>query len=734
MPLPALDKVSSSGSLERSRLSPPLPWRNAHWAALAAALALVLAAASAMDLRLAAGLAILLGIGAAVSARPSNLLWILAASIFLETLTVGGFTISRIIAPVALLVVVVELLRGRAALSGAAPLAWVAAYALWALASGIWTVSTDGTIFLLSSLAIALVYMLAFAVLLRTQEELEQTLLVLAFASLLIGLLAVAVYFDELGGFGETLQGGRAQGGVGDPDFFAAYQLVTLPLVLVMVGRVSQPWLQLTLAGTAIVILGSVITSLSRGAFIALLFLILLLFAWPARTLFGSRRNKAVVLIVMALGSGVVASRALPELVARITSIVSPADQEEARGSGRLDVWLAARRSIDERPLLGLGYGGFQRSSNELILRTPGIDPRVYKPREAERGLETHNAYLGTTADLGLVGLVLYLGLLISTVLFLRRTAKEAQEAGQPFIGRVANALVLGLVAWMITSFFLSTETSRAFFIVLGIGLALPRLARAREGEDSDEPPKKLDEIIPPRLRIGSLERLAMGRQPRYAGAANLRARAAASTSPATTPPALPGAPTRVGPPTQSTPAPVPARRPARGRNLLPAVVLVGAIVGASAGYVGGTSEHEGSRSGSGSPSPSPAVLPSTQLTEVRTTELAIDVLGTERAQGRRRLAAARTGAGQARAARRLARAHESAARTIAGAPGRRSRRALRVIAALDSTASHYLRLAAASADGDRRTFDAARRLLARDEVELAAAMLGLTGGGVPSR
>jgi hypothetical protein len=40
----------------------------------------------------------------------------------------------------------------------------------------------------------------------------------------------------------------------------------------------------------------------------------------------------------------------------------------------------------------------------------------------------------------------------------------------------VANALVVGLVAWAISAAFIETETARPFWILLGISLALPKV------------------------------------------------------------------------------------------------------------------------------------------------------------------------------------------------------------------------------------------------------------------
>jgi O-antigen ligase len=87
-----------------------------------------------------------------------------------------------------------------------------------------------------------------------------------------------------------------------------------------------------------------------------------------------------------------------------------------------------------------------------------------------------HNSFLEAWAELGIFGLVLYVGMLASTVLALLRTAARAGRIGADFVRRVAYALALGLTTWFITSFFLSTETSRGLWIVMGLALALPKL------------------------------------------------------------------------------------------------------------------------------------------------------------------------------------------------------------------------------------------------------------------
>jgi O-antigen ligase len=454
------------------------------WAAVGAIGALIIAAAASFSLTAALTATVAFASIVAVSARPATLLLILVASIFMELVRVEGTTISRVIAPIALLVVLVQLIRGRASIRPAPPLYWATAYGLWALASGLWTTNVAGTVFLLSSLSIAVVYMLSFASLLETRKDLERVVWAVAISSLLFGVLAFEPIWEAFD-FGQVVQEGRAQGGVGDPNFFAATQLVALPLVIVLAGHVEKRWLQLGLYGTAVVIIASILTSLSRGGLIGLAVFLILFAILPFHVLFRTRRNKAVALLVVVLGVAAMSVRYSSDLTELVQTTLSPADPGARSGSGRIYLWLAARTAIEEDPWLGLGYGAFKPASNELLLDTPGVDLNRYALIEG--GQPAHSTYLGSFADLGIVGFVLYLGLLISTGRTLRRAAMRGRKAGAFFAGSVAGALLLGLVTWAVISVFLSAETARAFWIILGITLALHRLISSESDSEKSE-------------------------------------------------------------------------------------------------------------------------------------------------------------------------------------------------------------------------------------------------------
>lgn len=435
-------------------------------AGLAAGLLGVVAAHSAQGAVLAVlGLAVLV----LVAFRPLAVLGVLVATIGLESLSAGSVAVSRVIAPIALVVVVSRWQAEGPFRLPTLPTTWVVAYVVWALASGLWTDTGAGTATKLTSLAVALLYMVSFARLVNHARMLRRGLFVVALIAVFTGLATIGTFVG--GG-----AGARGSGLVGDPNFFAAIQTVALPLVLVLASEVRARGWQLACYAGVLVIVASVVASLSRGGLLALGVVLLLVVALPSGAIFASRRQRAVVGLTIAATLTIALVVAAGQLLPRLSGPTLE------NGSGRQALWLAAGTARHEHPLLGLGYGAFPARSIDLMNTTPGVDFSVYVPPPG--GEQAHSAYLSTAAELGWPGLVLYGGVLVSTGLALRRASVVARRRGRAFVSRISNATLLSLVGWSIASIFLSTEVSRPLWAIVGLSIALTRLATSA---DSDE-------------------------------------------------------------------------------------------------------------------------------------------------------------------------------------------------------------------------------------------------------
>lgn len=444
----------------------------------AAAAAALVGAAVAFDVQLALGVTIAFGVMLAIAREFRAVLYLLVVSLFAEIVSLNGIPISRVVAPITLVLLLVLAVRGRLSLAWSTPARWIVGYTIWALASGLWSVDLAGTRFLLGSLAIALIYLAAFAALVDSKRQLRNVLLVIAVAAFVTGVIALVAFVLGTPG---ALQLGRTEGGAGDPNFFALYELMALPLVFVLASTTPSRAQRIFLTLTAIVIVGAVVSTVSRGGLLTLAVLLLLLLVLPARrTVFRSGSQKAVIVALVAVSLLATVALGSASVLPRIESVFSSGTSaglgSESRGNGRLNIWLGAATAVKERPLYGLGYGSFQSSLNDLLLRTPGVDLTTYELRP--NGQPAHSAYFGTAAELGIPGLLLLLGVIASAFMSVRRAAARARELGEEFLARVSTALAFSLGGWVVASVFLSSETSRMLWIVLGLILALPRLLR----------------------------------------------------------------------------------------------------------------------------------------------------------------------------------------------------------------------------------------------------------------
>jgi putative inorganic carbon (hco3(-)) transporter len=400
--------------------------------------------------------------------RPSLIPHILIVTIAAAAVTVGGVTVGRLAAPLALVAVISQLFIAPLRLrEDRLTLTLVAGYALLAVTSIAWTASLGTTLDTLASLAISLAYMAAFATLVRSRRDLRMLIWTMLAASVILGLLWITQFANGVD---------RRFNKAGDPNFFAAFQVIVLPVAVVLASRQPSLIRRLLLYLAMAIIADSVISTLSRGGFITLAVVICLVMLLPSRAFFPSRREKLGFFVAAAVGLALLLPLAWGSLAHRFQE----GFQQSHVAGARSDLWLAALHGYESHPLTGLGYGAFQASSFQLLRSTPGVNLAAHL-RFRNGGEFVHNAYLGSLAELGPLGLALFVGILVVTARSLRRTARRAKVLGDPFTRSVANGLLVGLTAFSISSFLLSTETSRVLWLIVGLSLALPRIISTRE-------------------------------------------------------------------------------------------------------------------------------------------------------------------------------------------------------------------------------------------------------------
>jgi O-antigen ligase len=240
----------------------------------------------------------------------------------------------------------------------------------------------------------------------------------------------------------------RAAGPFGEANFFALSLATLVPMALYLLVK-QGPTRLLGFAGGAALAAGLMATG-SRGGLLA----------------------GTVAAIVFAIVSGVGRLRVASVAVVLVGAALLPIFSEQASGAsersieGRQTENAVAAAMFLDRPLTGVGPGQYNPLYRDYARRV-GNDPRPLR--------DPHSLLLELAAELGLAGLIGWLGALAVVVAYARRTRVWATLLGR--------ALVVSTFAYLVASLFLHGERLRLLFILVALLMALGSAIRASREE-----------------------------------------------------------------------------------------------------------------------------------------------------------------------------------------------------------------------------------------------------------
>lgn len=270
----------------------------------------------------------------------------------------------------------------------------------------------------------------------------------------------------------------RLESGAGNANVTAAISIagMTLALGAALAFR-DAPLLRIALVGIAALCLGAALLTGSRSGVITLGAVLVAAIAVGGRW----RAGAVLAAAVVALSATVfIAAYAPPEVRDRITQ-ASPGEVQY--DEGRVTLWAIGWRMVEDEPLRGIGVGNFAGSAIDYI-EEPGLltrtDQIIDTPKVA------HNIYLQVLAELGIVGLLLFLAILGFCLVSAYKAAIRFRNRGDAEMEIMARAVLIAMIAILVSDFFASEQFSKLLWLLLGLGPALAAVARRGEPELSD--------------------------------------------------------------------------------------------------------------------------------------------------------------------------------------------------------------------------------------------------------
>lgn len=270
---------------------------------------------------------------------------------------------------------------------------------------------------------------------------------------------------------GQTVAG-RLTGGIQNPNFLAAGIVAAVAIGAFMLATPLRPPVRAALVGLLAINVVAFVAAGSRGGTVAAgaALVTAIVVSGPLRT-----RAVATALMVAAIGIGYYSLVGPSNVSSRIGDISLQAS------SGRADLWRIALRVGADHPLAGIGLANFPVVEYRYFQSTTNLlDPSVIQRHGGQ--LVVHNTYLELFAELGVVGLALFIALIVLAVggtLPLIRDAGAHSPNLRPTLGR---GLLVGLCGLLVNFTFDSGQYEKQLWLLLGLVVAAG-VRRSRAGE-----------------------------------------------------------------------------------------------------------------------------------------------------------------------------------------------------------------------------------------------------------
>lgn len=307
----------------------------------------------------------------------------------------------------------------------------------------------------------ALIFVIT-AALLSTVRHIYYALCVMAF-SILVG----AALSSAMGGSVEgrlVIDNGSR---FADPNDLAQFLLLGMCFALAALKKGSPMFVRAALFPGLGLILIAFLRTGSRGGFVGLMAVTVMLFLSGS----GGQRVRAVLagVIIVTLTLTVI-----PESIrARYSYIFGIHNQEEDQGEASAEArqqlfWRSVRITM-HHPIVGVGPGMFAVAENNLAIDL-GFARGSWH--------ETHNMYTQVSSEDGIPAFLFFVAVLVTMTKTLSRIRRLQQQYDDPGIAeaaRLAYWIRLALIGFLVTGIFLSCAYSELFFVLCGLTVALQR-------------------------------------------------------------------------------------------------------------------------------------------------------------------------------------------------------------------------------------------------------------------
>lgn len=262
-----------------------------------------------------------------------------------------------------------------------------------------------------------------------------------------------------------------------DPNDFAQFLVMFAPLTFLAARGVQNRLVKAILYTLSLLMAGTVPLTGSRGGFVGLAAVGLLVAWYSKRRMLSLLAYPILFLAFMSLTS--------ESYQSRMETILQYG--QDASAVSRLSSWSAARRMFISRPLTGVGLGSYRYAAPHY-----GGSQVLYV---------AHSAYYNTLAELGIFGITAFAGMLVFGLIATHRASRRLQNCSDTLGASVARGLFIGLFGYIVTAVFLSTQNYPDLYWFLGLSASIDTWSRTKSLHSAPRTPNDVTPALLARHR-----------------------------------------------------------------------------------------------------------------------------------------------------------------------------------------------------------------------------------------
>ncbi len=274
----------------------------------------------------------------------------------------------------------------------------------------------------------------------------------------------------------------RATGPIGDPNRYAQNMLLLLPLAIFIFCQIRfQRPKKILAAGSVGLILSGILLTYSRGAFVSMLLLTLILTIFKYIKIRHLLSGLLVILLLIAVVSPGYFVRM--QTIFGVEGLVSDTTQHkpDAVTRGRLTEMMAASKAFLDHPILGVGPHHYSLFYSVEYMNDPTI-----ALRQLNTNRRAHSLYPELAAETGIFGFFVFMGI-IFFMIYQLLVVRYRWSLFEPELAHLATAFIFSILGYLSTAIFLHLSYQRYFWLFLALAGACVQILKSYEPAEDDQ-------------------------------------------------------------------------------------------------------------------------------------------------------------------------------------------------------------------------------------------------------